>query len=257
MAEGSSTGWEVQLYGGEYYEDQRIGNNNIVSKTFLDKYSLVAEFLYERYDNYNFTGIGGHLLLDVTDFARIGLVGSHSHEEYTFDADFEDRESEDVSDTLGLEAEINYAPVTFALQTGRIFNNSYNNDRYYLSSDIFFWGAEYIWYARGAVRKSKNYKEYTIEGYRTFFTGFLPVTLYAGTMINDLGTKEELRTYHTSYDSVYTGGYIEFLTTSSSSWNLWVEAAKQDEDTIFSVELNILFGPGANAPYISAFGFTP
>jgi len=123
--------------------------------------------------------------------------------------------------------------------------------------DVYYWGAEYLWYARGATRRSKNFKEYTIEGYRTFFADVLPVNLYAGATTNDLSTKEEIRSYHTSYDSVYTGCYIEFLTTSSSTWNLWVEAAKQDEDTIFSVELNVTFGPGADAPYISAFGFTP
>lgn len=250
-------GWEVQLYGGEYYEDQRIGNNNIASKSFLDKYSIVGESLYERYDDYNFTGVGGHLLWDVTDFATIGLVGSHSVEEYSFGSEFEDRKSEDVYDTLAFETELNYDPITFALQTGRVFNNSYNSDRYYLSSDIYYWGAEYLWYARGVVRKAKNYKEYAIEGYRTFFTDTMPVTLYVGSMTNDLGTKEEVRTYHTSDDSIYIGGYIEFLATSLSRWSLWAEAAEQDEDAVISVELNISFGPGADAPYISAFGFTP
>jgi hypothetical protein len=122
--------------------------------------------------------------------------------------------------------------------------------------DIYYWGAEYQWYARGATRQTKNYKENTIEGYRPFFADVLPVTLYVGATRNDLDTKEGIRTYHTNYDSVYTGGYIDFLTTSSSRWNLWVEAARQDEDTVFSVELNVTFGPGADAPYISAFGFT-
>jgi len=98
--------------------------------------------------------------------------------------------------------------------------------------------------------------ENTIEGYRPFFADVLPVTLYVGATRNDLDTKEGIRTYHTKYDSVYTGGYIDFLTTSSSRWNLWVEAARQDEDTVFSVELNVTLGPGADAPYISAFGFT-
>jgi len=249
--------WEVQLYGGKYYEDERVGSNNIVSKSFLDKYSIVGEFLYERYDDYNFKGVGGHLLWDVTDFAQIGLVASHSVDEYSFGSEFEDSETEDVYDTLGFETELNYDPITVALQTGRVFNNSYNSDRYYLSSDVYYWGAEYLWYARGVVRKAKNYEEYAIEGYRTLFSDTMPVTLYVGAMTNDLGTKEERRTYHTSYDAAYVGSYVEFLSTSTSVWNIWFEAAKQEGDMEISVELNISFGPGADAPYISAFGFTP
>lgn len=258
-AENTFMEWETQLYGGKYYEDNRIGTYSIASKSLLNDFSMTGEILYERYNDdsdYNFAGVGGHLTWEATTFAKFGVVGSHSHEEYTFGPDFEDQELEVVSNTLGLESELNHEPVTLAAQLGRIFNNTYSNDRYYLSMDIYYWGAEYRWYARGATRQAKNYEEYTIEGYRTFFSNTLPITLYVGATRNDLGTKEEIRTFHTKYDSVYTGGYIDFLTTSSSTWNLWVEAAKQDEDTVFSVELNITFGPGADAPYISAFGFT-
>lgn len=197
------------------------------------------------------------MIWETTKFTKFGIVGSLSHEEFTYDTDFEDQESKDVSNTLGLAAELNHGPVTLAVQRGKNFNNNYNNNHYYLSMDIYYWGAEYLWYARSATRRTKNYKEYTIEGYRTFFADVLPVNLYVGVTRNDLDTKEELRTYHTSYDSVYTGCYIEFLTTSSSRWNFSVEASKQDEDTVFSVELNIAFGPGVDAPYITAFGFAP
>ena len=255
-AENTPMDWEIQLYGGEYYGDKRTGAYSIASKSFLNDFSITGETLYERYSDYNFAGIGGRLIWEATTFAKLGLVGSHAHEEYDFGSDFEDQESEVVSDTLGLDAELNHDPVTLAVQLGRVFNNTYNNDRYYLSMDIYYWGAEYQWYARGATRQTKNYKENTIEGYRPFFADVLPVTLYVGATRNDLGTKEEIRTYRTTYDSVYTGGYVDFLTTSSSRWNLWVEAARQDEDTVFSVELNVTLGPGADAPYISAFGFT-
>ena len=255
-AENTFMDWETQLYGGEYYEDKRAGTYSIASKPFPNNFSITGEFLYERYSDYNFAGVGGHFTWEATTFAKLGLVGSHAHEEYDFGSDFEDQESEVVSSTLGLDAELNHDPVTLAVQLGRIFNNTYNNDRYYLSMDIYYWGAEYQWYARGATRQTRNYKEYTIEGYRPFFSDVLPVTLYVGATRNDLGTKEEIRTYHTNYDSVYTGGYVDFLSTSSSRWNLWVEAARQDEDTVFSIELNLAFGPGADAPYISAFGFT-
>jgi hypothetical protein len=249
-------GWEAQLYGGEYYKDTRVGAYGVASKSFLTDFSITGETLYERYNDYNFSGVGGHLTWDVTKFAKFGLVGTHSREEFSGDLDFDGHESEDISNTLGLETELNHDPVTLAVQFGRIFNNTYNNDRYYLSSDAYYWGAEYLWYLRGAVRRTKGFKEYTIEGYRTFFSDVLPIGLYAGVTRNDLSTEEELRNYHTTYDSVYAGSYIEFFSTSSSSWNLWTEAARQDGDSFFSIELNVAFGPGADAPHISAFGLT-
>jgi len=255
-AENTFMDWETQLYAGEYYEDSRIGSYSIVSKALPGDLSLTGEILFERYSDYDFAGVGGHLTWEATTFAKFGLVGSHAHEEYDYGSDFEDPGSEVVSSTVGLETELNHDPVTLVAQLGRIFNNTYNNDRYYLSMDAYYWGADYLWYARGATRRTKDYKEYTVEAYRSFFADVLPLTLYTGATKNDLDTKEELRTYRTSYDSVYTGGYIDFLTTSSSRWNLWLEAARQEEDTVFSIELNITFGPGADAPYISAFGFT-
>ena len=248
-AENTPLEWEVQLYGGEYYKDKRVGAYGVAYKSFLTNFSITGETLHERYSNYNFSGVGGHLTWEATDFAKFGLVGSHSHEEFSGDLDFDGQESEDVSNTLGLETELNHDPITLAAQLGRIFNNTYNNDRYYLSTDVYYWGAEYLWYVRGAAKRTKGFKEYTIEGYRTFFSDILPINLYAGVTRNDLSTKEELRNYHTTYDAFYAGSYIEFFSTSSSRWNLWVEAARQDGDAIFSVELNVAFGPGAaNAP---------
>jgi len=253
--------WEAQLYGGDYYEDKRIGAYGVASKSFLNDFTITGELLHERYregvTDYDFSGVGGHLLWQAAESAKFGLVASHAHEEYGYDAEFEDPKSEYVSNTLGLEAELNRDPVTVALQVGELSNDYYRNDHNYLSMDIYYWGAEYLWYARGAIRRTKNYEEYTIEGYRTFFADGLPLNFYVGATRNDLTTEEEILTYHTQYDSFYTGCYIEFLTTPSSAWNLWVEASRQDTDTVLSVELNVTFGPGADAPYISAFGFTP
>lgn len=256
-AEDALMDWEAQVYGGEYYEDKRIGAYGIASKAFLNDFAITGEMLYERYDDYNFSGVGGRLTWEATESAQFGLVGSHSVGEYDFGSDFEDSKSEDTSNTLGVETELNRGPITLAAQLAKVLNNNFNNDRYYLSSDLFYWGAEYSWYGRGAVRRTRSYKEYTIEMSRTFFTDAFPINLYVGATKNDLGTKEELRTYHTSYDSVYTGSYVEFLATRSSRWNLWLEASRQDEDMVFSIELNAAFGPGVDAPYISAFGFTP
>ncbi|MGD2074237.1 MAG: hypothetical protein PVI91_08290 [Gammaproteobacteria bacterium] len=264
-AQDASLDWQAQLYGGEYYKDTRVGAYGIASKGVLDDFAFTGEILYERYrggdndgyDDYSFAGAGAHFLWNAKAWAKFGLVGSHSHDEYRYDAAFVDPKSEYVSNTLGFEGELDLDPVTLALQVGKISTEYYNNDHAYLSMDAYYWGADYLWLARGAVRRSRNYEEYTIEAYRTFFPGALPLSLYAGATTNDLTTEEELRTYHTQYDSYYTGGYLEFLTTTSSAWSLWVEAARYDKDTILSVELNITFGPGVVAPYISAFGFTP
>ena len=257
-AENTFLDWETQLYGGQYYEDNRIAAYGIASKSFLDDFSITGEVLYENYRDYNFSGIGGHLFWDVTNFTRFGLVGSHSHEEFTYDLGIEGQENGDLFNTLGLTAELNLGPVTLAVQRAKIINDDYNNDQYYLSMDIYYWGTEYRWYARGAIRRTQNYDEYSVEGYRTLLSNVLPTTLYIGATRSDLVTIEELQPYRTSYDSVYTGCYIEFLKTSSTRWNLWVEALKLEEETVYSVELNVAFGPGVvDAPYITAFGFSP
>lgn len=260
-AELSPIDWQTQLYGGEYYEDIQVGAYGIASKHFLDNLAVTGELLYERYSDgerrYTFSGVGAHFLWEAGEFAKFGLVGSHSHDEYDYDKDFQDPNSEYVSNTLGLEGEINHDPLTLAMQVGGVSSDYYSSDYPYLSMDIYYWGAGNKWYARTAIRNSDKYKEYTLEGYRTFFAKGLPLTAYVGITHNNLSTEQEILTYHTQYDSVYAGCNIEFLTTTSSSWNLWFEGAKEESDSHLSVELIITFGPGVDAPYISAFGFTP
>lgn len=46
-AENTFMDWEVQLYGGEYYEDKRIGSYSIASKSFLNDFSITGEFMSE------------------------------------------------------------------------------------------------------------------------------------------------------------------------------------------------------------------
>lgn len=257
--------WELQLYGGDYYDESRVGAYGVFSKVILSDFTVTGEVLRENYgggsdggvDDYQFAGVGGHLLWNMNPSVRVGLVGSVSEEEYTYGAGFEDPNSEFVSRTLGLEGELNLEPVTVAVQVGESFNDFDNDDHYYLSSDLYYWGPDYLWYGRGAIRTTNNYEEYALEGYRSLSANGLPLLVYLGVTRNDLTTEEEIRTYRTQYDSYYLGGYIEFASTTFSLWNLWVEAARQDGDMVYSVELNVAFGPGADAPYISAFGFTP
>lgn len=260
-ADDNSPGWETQLYGGEYYSDKRLGAYAIASRSLFSEFSITGEALFERYHNgqgdYDFYGVGGHLLWEVTDFARFGVTGSHSHDSYDYSKEFEDPKSEYPTSAVGLEGELDSEPVTVAVQAGKASSDYYSGNHPYFAMDGYYWGDQYKWYARTAVRRSKQYKEYTLEGYRAVVAGTVPLTLYAGAARTRLSSKEELRTSRTRYDTWYTGTYIQVLTTSSSTWTVWAEAAREDNDSVFSLELNITFGPGVDGPYLSAVDFTP
>jgi hypothetical protein len=262
LAETRLPGWWTQFYGGKYYDDQRIGAYGIGSLPLPKDFSIIGEVLHERYRDdegeYIYSGIGGHLLWEAGESARAGLTGSYSNDEYDYDESYEDPKSQFASSTLGLEGEFNLDALTLAAQVGYLSSDYYSDDTQYLSSDVYYWGKDYRWYARGAVRTSSNYTEYTLEAYRTLLASKIPLNFYVGATRNDLSTKTEILTYHTRYDSFYTGCYIDFLTTASSNWNLWFDVTRQDTDTLFTLELTIAIGSGvADAPYISAFGFTP
>jgi hypothetical protein len=82
---------------------------------------------------------------------------------------------------------------------------SYNNDRYYLSMDIYYWGAEYQWYARGATRQTKNYKENTIPirltqgGPLGRHRRFWPMVAFGSVL--KTATRVEAPTYRDLYES--------------------------------------------------------
>jgi hypothetical protein len=262
LAETRSLGWETQLYGGRYYDDQRIGAYGIGSIPLPKDLSIIGEVLHERYrgDNgdYIYSGVGGHLLWEAGESTKVGLTGSYSTDEYDYDKSYQDPKSEYASHTVALEGEFSLDALTLAAQFGNLSSNYYGDDTRYLSSDVYYWGEGYRWYARGAIRASNYYKEYTLEGYQTFLVNEIPLNVYVGATRNDLSTKEEILTSHTRYDSFYTGCYIDLLTTASSNWNLWFDVTKQDPHTVFTLELTITIGSGVDgAPYISAFGFTP
>lgn len=258
-AEAGFIDWQGEVYGGEYYEDNRLGAYGVASQSVAESFTAIGEVLGERYTDgygdYDFSGMGAHLFWTVAEYARLGVVGSYSKEQYSYDPDFEQRKSEYSTDTLGIEAELSHGPVTFAAQFGQTSSDYYRNDHGYLSIDAYYWGNEYAWYGRGAIRRTKNFEEYTLEAYRTFSLYGLPFTAYTGATRNDLTTKEEVLAYHTTYDAFYAGCYIQFVTTASTAWNLWFEVSEQDKDTLFSIEIGLTFGPGADTPYLSAFGF--
>jgi hypothetical protein len=261
QAGATTPGWEGQLYGGEYYSDKRLGAYGIASQDVASRFTLSTEFLFERYHNgqgdYDFYGAGAHLRWTATEFARLGLTASHLHDSYDYDERFTDPQSEYTTNALGLEGEFTREALTLAAQAGMADSDYYDNRQPYYAADAYYWGHQYRWYARGAARHSKGYREITLEAYRTLWAGDRPLTLYAGATRSDVRTREALRTSRTQDDTVYAGGFIEFLNTPSSRWSLWAEAALGDSDQFYTLELNISFGPGADGPWLSAVDFTP
>jgi len=251
--------WGGQLYGGEYYKDDLIGAYAISSISFRGDLIMTGEILHERYHNrdrdYDLSGVGAHLLWKLSELTKFGVTGSHAEERYRYSENFEGLKFRYLSNTLGLEWELDYDPVTFAAQAGKVANDDNGNYHRYFSINLFYWGAEHLWYVRSAIRKVKNYKEYILEGSRTFFADSFPTNLYVGATQDDVTTNDEILTPHRQYNSFYTGCNFQLIATASSVWNLWAEAARQASDTTVSVELNISFGPGVDAPYISALDY--
>jgi hypothetical protein len=259
QAEDTGLAWGGQLYGGEYYKDNIIGAYGISSTSFGDDLTITGEILGERYHNrdrdYDLSGVGAHLLWKLSEFTKFGVAGSHADERFNYSDNFEGLKSKYLSNTLGLEGEFDHDPVALAAQAGKVANDNNGNYRRYFSINFFYWGAEHLWYVRSAIRKVKNYKEYILEGNRTLFADSFPTNLYVGTTQDDVITNDEILAPHRQYNSFYTGCNFQLIATSSSVWNLWAEAARQASDTILSVELNISFGPGVDAPYISALDY--
>ena len=108
---------------------------------------------------------------------------------------------------------------------------------------------------RSAIRRVKDYKEYALEGSRSFFADSVPTDFYAGATQDHVITNAELLPHHGQYNSFYTGCNIQLLARNSSTWSLWAEAARQESETVVSVELNVSFGPGVSAPSISALDY--
>lgn len=53
---------------------------------------------------------------------------------------------------------------------------------------------------------------------------------------------------------VYAGAYVELFSLPSSALFLWSEVTELDGDALFTIELSLIFGPGARTPYLTAFG---
>lgn len=250
IAETDNLSWSAEVYGGRYYDDMRVGTYVATSSELDHGATIIGEALFESYDNpsYEFAGIGAHILWPVGAFGEMGLVASQAWETYEFEPDIETNYE---TRTLGAEWELEQGPLVVAAQAGRILKDYADRKRNYFSADIYFWGEQLDWYLRGAVRRVSSESVYFMEGYRFFDMNGHAITAYAGMSTDDLDTPSPGST-----DAVYAGAYAELFSTQDSTLTLWIEAAREENDTLFTIELNLAFGPGARTPYITAFGFS-
>ena len=258
-AEDASVEWGGQLYGGKYYKDNLIGAYGLVSAPFSGNLRISGEVLRERYRNheysYNISGVGAHIVWVTSSFTKFGLIGSHSRENYSFGTNIEGIKTNYLSNILGLEGEFGNDSLALAAQAGRVIDDDYSSRHRYFSVYFFYWGDLHLWNVRSGVRMVKNYQEYVLEGGYTFFADSFPTNLYVGTTRDNVFANDQSLSAPGQYNSVYTGCNLEFITTATSSWSLWVEASRQASETILSAELNISFGPSPVAPYNSALDY--
>lgn len=245
-SDNSKADWSADIYGGEYYDDNRFGTYLVLSDGKPQQTQAIAEVLYEQYTGYEFAGIGGHLLWPVSQSTYLGLIASQSWETYEF-SEFDDIDYH--SNTAGLELEFNGDWLTLAAQTGMYFSDFDDTDAMYLSADLYYLGEQGNWYLRGAIRRISNDSLYIFEGYRSFSPFGLPLTAYLGANVGYPDTEQDV-----SVDSIYTGVYAELFSAPSSALFLWMEAAEVNDEALLSIELSLVFGPGAKTPYITAFG---
>jgi hypothetical protein len=241
--------WQLEAYGGNYYGSDHAALYGVFTQPLPVNLSVTLEAFYEKVDDYKFQGIGGHLLWHVTDNTQFGIVGSAGVESYPFytylGETLIDRDDEryDLSSTA-FELESNLESLTIAAQVGRFFLEDHGSThRDYSSIDAYYWGTDYTWYLRGVDQRTGDDALSFVEGYRSWAAPSLPTTLYLG-----LATGE--------YESVYAGAYVELASSEYSSWTLDLGAGYTDGEWQLQLELYLLIGPGAEAPYITAFGFS-
>lgn len=238
--------WSGEVYGGRYYDDNRFGSYLVYSNTNLQGQTVIAEALYEQYTDYEFAGIGGHFLWPIAQSIELGLIVSQAWESYEFSGF---GEYDYQSNTAGIELEFNGERVTLAAQSGMYFTGYDDTDSMYLSTDLYFMGQQNNWYLRGATRWIETDSIHIIEGYRATYLMGLPFTAYLGMSVGYPYTESDV-----SVDSVYIGAYAELFSVPSSTLFLWTEVAEFDDEILLTIELSLLFGPGARTPYITAFG---
>jgi len=236
-----------ELYGGQYYDDDRLGAYFVASNRGETGVTVIAEALYERYPEYDFAGIGGHFLWPFSESGKAGFIASQAWETFEYAQSGERKNTDYRTNTAGIELEVETERLAFTAQGGKYFSGYDDKYRNYLASDVYFWGPETDWYLRAAVRRVSNDSIYMLEGYRSFHFSGHPITAYLGASTGDLENQEG--------DSIYGGAYLELFSTPNSTFSLWAEITEQDDETLLTLELNIAFGAVERAPYLTAFGF--
>lgn len=238
--------WSGNVYGGRQYDEKRFGSYLVYSSTSPQEHTLITEALYEQYTDYEFAGIGGHLLWPLTESIELGFIVSQAWESYELGGF---GEYDYQSNTAGIELEYNGERVTLAAHSGMYFTDYDDTDSIYLSADLYFMSQQNNGYLRGATRWVESEALYIIEGYHATYLMGQPFTAYIGVSAEDSNNIS-----HESVVSVYTGAYVEILSVPSSTLFLWTEVAESDGEVLFTIELSFIFGSGARIPYITAFG---
>jgi hypothetical protein len=243
--------WSGELYGGRYYDDKRFGSYLVYSNANPRGQTMIAEVLYEQYTDYEFAGIGGHFLWPVARSIELGLIVSQAWESYEFigygEFDYQ-------TNTAGIELEFNGERVTLAAQSGMYFTGYDDTDSMYLSANLYYMGQQNNWYLRGATRWISTDSLHIIEGYRTMYLMGFPFTTYLG-MSAEYSNNDSSAAIDSVYtNTYYTGVYVELFSIPSSTLFLWTEIAELDGEALLTIELSLIFGPGAKTPYITAFG---
>ncbi len=247
-AEADGPAWGAEVYGGQYYDESRIGAYLVSSARIGEGPTVIGELLHERYTDYGFSGVGGHILWPMGAFGEAGLIASQAWESYEAAPGSKEHYQTRL---LGAEWELERGRFALAVQAGRYLKDYAGAEPSYLSADAFFWGTDYDWYLRAATRRVSNAWLNLVEGYRVFHSEGRALTVYAGISDDELNAVSPGGT-----DSVYVGAYTSLFSTPQTNLTFWIEAAKEEDEALLTLELNLAFGPGARAPYITAFGYS-
>jgi hypothetical protein len=242
----NAPGWSAQLYGGNYYDDRRIGAYLVTSKSAEDGLATIGEVLHEQYSDYRFSGIGGHILWPTENWGDLGFIGSQAWEVY---AATNSPEEHYQTRLLGAEWEYNQGRFALAAQAGKYLKDYSGREHSFLSVDAYLSGESEGWYLLLSTRRIGKVSLDSLDVYRNLSVGGHQATIYAGVSRDRLNSITPDGT-----DSAYVGTYFSLFSTSQSNLTLWFDLSKGESDTLYALELNLTFGPGTRAPYMTAFG---
>jgi hypothetical protein len=120
--------------------------------------------------------------------------------------------------------------------------NEFIDDEIFTSVDAYYTDPSGKWYLRGASQIYDSESLHYAEGYYYLTIEDIPVTPYVGASTG-------------IYESLYAGAYFELARAEKSSLTMDLGVGRIDGEWQLHLELSVLFGPGANRPTISAFGF--